>query len=119
MWGLSSDGYGIASDRGLSTEPWRQAENAVFALAAASFLTLSFALQPAQAQSARSWQSEGDHVRHVVVTLFKSKTFHLDKAFSTAVVGAPDIVDALPMSDRTLYIQGKKVGTTNVTVFDQ
>jgi pilus assembly protein CpaC len=28
-------------------------------------------------------------------------------------------VDALPMSDRTLYIQAKKVGTTNVSVFDQ
>jgi len=28
------------------------------------------------------------------------------------VVGAPYIVDALPMSDRVLYLQGKKVGTT-------
>ena len=35
------------------------------------------------------------------------------------MVGSPDIVDALPMSDRALYIQGKKVGTTNVSVFDQ
>ena len=35
------------------------------------------------------------------------------------VVGSPDLVDALPMSDRRLYIQGKKVGTTNVSVFDQ
>jgi pilus assembly protein CpaC len=26
---------------------------------------------------------------------------------------------ALPMSDRVLYIQGKKIGTTNVSVFDQ
>jgi pilus assembly protein CpaC len=28
-------------------------------------------------------------------------------------------MDALPMSDRVLYIQGKKIGTTNVSVFDQ
>jgi len=28
-------------------------------------------------------------------------------------------VDALPMSDRVLYIQGKKIGTTNISVFDQ
>jgi Flp pilus assembly secretin CpaC len=42
-----------------------------------------------------------------------------DKPFASAVVGAPDIMDALPMSDRVLYIQGKKVGTTNVSVFDQ
>jgi Flp pilus assembly protein, secretin CpaC len=49
----------------------------------------------------------------------KSRTLRLEKPFASAVVGSPDIVDALPMSDRTLYIQGKKVGTTNVSVFDQ
>jgi pilus assembly protein CpaC len=87
-------------------------------LLAAVGLTLSIDRPAAYAQNARSWQSEGDRVRHVVVTLYKSKTFHLDQPFSTAVVGSPDIADALPMSDRSLYIQGKKVGTTNVTVFD-
>jgi pilus assembly protein CpaC len=65
-----------------------------------------------------SGQYEGGHVRHIVVTLYKSKVIQLDKAFKTAVVGAPDIADAMPMSDRTLYVQGKKPGTTNVAVFD-
>jgi pilus assembly protein CpaC len=74
-------------------------------------------LRTAQAQS---WVSEeGGGVRHTVVTLNKSRTLRFDKPFASAVVGAPDIVDALPMSDRVLYIQGKKVGTTNVSVFDQ
>src|SRR5882724_6698241 len=72
----------------------------------------------AQAQGAHSWKDEGERVRHVVVTLYKSKTFRLDQPFSTAVVGSPEIVDALPMSDRSLYVQGKKIGTTNVSVFD-
>ena len=35
------------------------------------------------------------------------------------VVGSPELVDALPMTDRRLYIQGKKIGTTNVSVFNQ
>jgi pilus assembly protein CpaC len=52
------------------------------------------------------------------VTLYKSRTIHLDRPFATAVVGSPDIADALPMTDRGLYIQGKKIGTTNVSVFD-
>jgi len=74
-------------------------------------------LRTAQAQS---WVSEeGGGVRHIVVTLNKSRTLRFDKPFASAVVGAPDIMDALPMSDRVLYIQGKKVGTTNVSVFDQ
>ena len=58
-------------------------------------------------------------MRRVVVTLYKSRTLRLDKPFASAVVGAPDIVDALPMSDRALYIQGKKIGNTNISVFDQ
>src|SRR6266480_2040928 len=68
-------------------------------------------LRTAQAQS---WVSEeGGRVRHIVVTLNKSRTLRFDKPFASAVVGAPDIMDALPMSDRVLYIQGKKVRTTN------
>jgi pilus assembly protein CpaC len=69
---------------------------------------------------AQSWANEeSGRVRRIVVTLNKSRTLRFDKPFASAVVGAPDIMDALPMSDRVLYIQGKKVGTTNVSVFDQ
>ena len=74
-------------------------------------------LRTAQAQSLVS--EEGSGVRHIVVTINKSRTLRFDKPFASAVIGAPDIVDALPMLDRVLYIQGKKVGTTNVSVFDQ
>ena len=74
-------------------------------------------LRTAQAQS---WVTEeGSGVQHIVVTINKSRTLRFDKPFASAVIGAPDIVDALPMLDRVLYIQGKKVGTTNVSVFDQ
>src|SRR6516164_8630339 len=57
-------------------------------------------------------------VRHVSITLFKSRTLQVDKPFATALIGSPDIADILPMSDRALYIQAKKVGTTNISVFD-
>jgi pilus assembly protein CpaC len=73
-----------------------------------------------QAQSGRGeWQSESESIRHVVVTINKSRTFRLDRSFATAVVGSPDIADVMPMTDRSLYVQGKKVGTTNVSVYDQ
>src|SRR5262245_61635660 len=68
---------------------------------------------------AQPQNEESGAVRHIVVTVNKSRTLRIEKPFASAVVGSPDIVDALPMSDRTLYIQGKKVGTTNVSVFDQ
>jgi pilus assembly protein CpaC len=58
-------------------------------------------------------------VRHLTVTQFKSRTIRLSRPFSSTVIGSPAIVDVLPLSDRALYIQGKKVGTTNVSLFDQ
>ena len=76
------------------------------------------AVQQAQAQS-RDEDSGGGGVQHIVVTLYKSRTLMLEQPFASVVVGSPDLVDALPMSDRRLYIQGKKVGTTNVSVFNQ
>src|SRR5215467_7078423 len=74
---------------------------------------------PLQHAQAQPQNEESGAVRHIVVTVNKSRTLRFDNAFASAVVGAPDIVDALPMSDRVLYIQGKKVGTTNVSVFAQ
>ena len=34
------------------------------------------------------------------------------------MIGSPEIADVLPMTDTTFYVQGKKVGTTNISVFD-
>src|ERR1700730_11754039 len=76
-------------------------------------------LGPGPLHHAQAQIEDSGPVRHIVVTVNKSRTLRLEKPFASAVVGSPDIVDALPMSDRTLYIQGKKVGTTNVSVFDQ
>src|SRR5215475_6049017 len=67
-------------------------------------------------------QANGDDVggvQHIVVTVHKSRTLVLEQPFASVVVGSPAIVDALPMSDRRLYIQGKQIGTTNVSVFNQ
>ena len=61
----------------------------------------------------------GAAVRHVKVTRGKSRTFEVPAPFAQAVVGSPEIADVLPMSDHIIYVQGKKVGTTNVSVFDK
>ena len=34
------------------------------------------------------------------------------------MIGSPEIADVLPMTDTTFYVQGKRVGTTNISVFD-
>jgi pilus assembly protein CpaC len=84
-------------------------------LVVAAIMTASLAFWscgPASAQIV-----EGAPVRHITVTLDKSKTLQFSQPFSSAVIGAPDIADILPMTEKTLYVQGKKVGTTNISVF--
>ena len=56
-------------------------------------------------------------VHRITVTLNKSKTLTFPSPFTTAVSAPPEIADLLPMTDHTLYVQGKKVGTTNISVF--
>lgn len=62
--------------------------------------------------------NEGAPVTRVVVTINKSRTFTVGRQFARAVVGSADHADVLPLSDRSIYIQGKKAGTTNVSLFD-
>lgn len=69
------------------------------------------------ALSAQAQLVEDAPVRHITVTLNKSKTLKFSAPFATAVIGSPEIADLLPMTDHTLYVQGKKVGTTNISVF--
>jgi pilus assembly protein CpaC len=63
--------------------------------------------------------SDGQYFRRLVLIVNKSHTLRADRPFTRVVVAGPDIADALPMSDRTLYIQAKKIGTTNISLFDE
>ena len=58
-------------------------------------------------------------VQQVIIPVNKSVTMTTQASFSSAVVGSPEIADALPMTDRTLLIQAKKIGTTNVSIYDE
>ena len=75
-------------------------------------LAFSWFCGPASAQVV-----EGAPVRHINVTLNKSKTLRFSEPFSSAVIGAPDIADILPMTEETLYVLGKRTGTTSISVF--
>lgn len=70
------------------------------------------------ADQAHEPEQQAGVVRHQSVVVNKSVTLRFDHPFSTAVIGSADIADILPMTETTLYIQGKKVGATNVSVFD-
>jgi pilus assembly protein CpaC len=87
--------------------------------AAAIGLCLVCATNPAPAAKGGPCHSIRQQVSAITVTLYKSRTLCFPDAFSTAVIGAPEIADVLPITDSMLYVQGKKVGATNISVFDQ
>ena len=72
---------------------------------------ISFADVSSRAQDVR-------YVQHIAIAVNKSVTLTVPASFSSAVVGSPSIADALPMTDRTLLIQAKKIGTTNISIYD-
>src|SRR5437879_823512 len=52
-------------------------------------------------------------VAHVVVVLNKSTTVRIPGPFNKVIIASSEIADVLPATAYTLYIQGKKIGTTN------
>jgi pilus assembly protein CpaC len=90
---------------------------ALVAVVATAWLA-ALSVQNAVAQVVSAANTESKSVRQVSITLFKSRTLQTDRPFATALIGAPEIADILPMSDKTLYIQAKKIGTTNISMFD-
>ena len=49
----------------------------------------------------------------------KSETLRTDKSFTEVIVGDPEIADVVPLTDRSLSILGKKVGTTRVSIYGE
>ncbi len=54
----------------------------------------------------------------VTVTVGKTDDIRTDQNLSSITVGDPDIADVSPLTDHSLSILGKKIGTTRVTVYD-
>jgi pilus assembly protein CpaC len=110
---------GIQKARSASTR--RQLWVAMLATAGAAAAGFGL-LQPttqAWALKANPCHPVREQVSALKVTLNKSRTLCFPDPFSTAVIGAPEIADLLPMTESMLYVQGKKIGATNISVFDQ
>jgi pilus assembly protein CpaC len=71
---------------------------------------------PAQAQ--RQLQLSGArHTTAITVAIGKTEDVRIDAAFTDITIGDSDVADISPLTDRTLSILGKKIGTTRVTLY--
>lgn len=91
--------------------------NAVRGLAVSLALaSLAGAAPAVQAQMA---SSNGLVAGQLDVPLNKSQTVTLDRPIGRAMIGSDEIADILPISDRSIYVLGKKMGTTSLTIYDK
>jgi len=63
--------------------------------------------------------SENSHMGRLRVTIQKSDTIEVDEPFAEVLVGDPEIADVLPLTNHTIYVLGKRVGSTNVSIYDK
>jgi len=105
------------SPRGKGRIVWRQAK-IVLAAALLAFAAVLGGPPTGTARAQATLEEANAVVSSLKVTRYKSRTVKVARPFVSAVVGSPEIADVLPMSDRIIYVQGKKIGTTNVSVFD-
>jgi pilus assembly protein CpaC len=75
------------------------------------------ALSPARAQT-RVVEIGESRVGSVRVVQGKSQTLQVSQGFVDLVVGDPEVADVMPLTDRTMYVLGKRLGITNVSVYD-
>ncbi len=47
----------------------------------------------------------------------KSQVLRVDRPFRDIMVGNPEVADVLPISDRSIYVLGKQIGSTNLTIY--
>lgn len=52
------------------------------------------------------------------VPIGNTKTLKTTVSYVDLVVGDPDIADAMPLTDRSFYIHGKKLGSTTISAYD-
>lgn len=114
FWRRHSQGTG---DTGRGALP--KVHRLLAALTAATLATTALAtiwVDAAQAQ--RLVQISGSK-RTVSVTIAVGKTedVRVDTPFSDVTVGDPEVADVAPLTDHTLSILAKKIGTTRVTVY--
>ena len=81
--------------------------------------TALVALGTAVPASAQVSLAEGVHAGELAVPVNKSQVLRADRPYAKALIGNPEIADVLPLTNQSLYVLGKKAGTTSLTLYDR
>src|SRR5687768_595895 len=88
-------------------------------LLAASAFAVAAVSCPLQAEvRAIATPDSSIHAGQLDVPLNKSQVPRADRPYAKALIGNPEIADVLPLTNRSLYVLGKTIGTTSLTLYD-
>jgi len=79
---------------------------------------LPLALMCTSAIAAAQSAPGGLHGGTLDVPVNKSQIVSADQAIARAMIGNPAIADIVPLTDRSVYVLGKGMGTTSLTLYD-
>lgn len=86
-----------------------------------SLLAAAAALAPAApvaAQAVATAHVSTPHGGQLDVPLNKSQVLEVDRPYGRAMVGNDKVADIVPITNRSLYVLGKEMGTTSLTLYD-
>src|SRR5436190_18285101 len=83
----------------------------------AATLAAGIALAPAHAREFEL--AAGRQAATVKVSIGKSEGIRTGESFSEVIVSDPDVADAIPLTDRSLSVLGKKIGNARVSVYGE
>jgi pilus assembly protein CpaC len=72
----------------------------------------------ASPQAPRAPSASPYHAGSLEVPVNKSQVVNADRPIAKAMIGNDEIADILPITDRSIYVLGKKMGTTSLTLYD-
>jgi len=93
------------------------AELRVLIFATVWLLALACAVQASAQPKIVVQSNENRHAGEFLVPINKSQVLQLDVPFKDLLVGNSDIADVLALSDRSIYVLGKSLGSTSLTIY--
>jgi pilus assembly protein CpaC len=115
---------GRSSDAGRGAGRNRQKQSRLLASLALVMLGASAILLAPQSLGAANAQrllqvSGAKHSVAITVAVGKTEDVRIDAAFTDITIGDSEVADISPLTDRTLSILGKKIGTTRITLYSE
>lgn len=107
----------IPDSKGSGRQVWFMLLSLAWAIIVSAGLTAA-ASAPAMAGSLVYSLDNPEKITRLNITVNKSQTVRIEQPFAEALVGNSEIADVIPLTDKTLYLLGKKTGSTRLSILD-